>query len=344
MNSLSGGAIRWLVFCWVFVMGVGSASSQVILKEDFESGGADLPVPTTAPPFRVNDSGFPVTYRTTDHPFSSGSQYGYVNDNLSAPSPGNATRFMSTDAADTDQIAGLIGGQVTTLSFEFWESAIDNAALNNPGLGFGYYGNGVDLNAAGRNYRAFLRDGMLNPDFVVDGLEVAYTREVVQTIYMLCNDTANAVVNYRDGRNLAANQADVWIQEASGDPVYAFSVANQHEGLPNRGIGFRTFSFDVEEIYLNNILLNTGASFDRSAFETEGVSGDFDSDNDVDGRDFLAWQRGESPDPLSASDLSDWQDNYGFGPLAATTAVPEPSVVAMLLPGLLLWRKRMSCS
>ena len=339
MNSLSSGAIRWLVFCWVFVMGVGSASSQVILKEDFESGGADLPVPTTAPPWRVNDSGFPMTYRTTDHPFSSGSQYGYLNDNVSA-APGNGTRFMSTDALDTDQIAGLIGGQVTTLSFEFWEPLTDNATLGQPGIGFGYNGAGVDLNAAGRNYRAFLRDGMLNPDALAEGGAVAYTREVVQTIYMVCNDTANAVENYRDGRTLPTNQADVWIQEASGDPVFVFSVFNQHVGLPNRGIGFRTFTLDTEEIYLNNILLITGASFDRSAFETEGVTGDFDGDDDVDGRDFLAWQRGESPNPLSSSDLLDWQGNYGFGPLAATTAVPEPSVVAMLLPVLLLWGKR----
>lgn len=40
-------------------------------------------------------------------------------------------------------------------------------------------------------------------------------------------------------------------------------------------------------------------------------SGDFDEDGDVDGRDFLAWQRGQSPDPLSPTDLASWQTNYG---------------------------------
>ena len=62
--------------------------------------------------------------------------------------------------------------------------------------------------------------------------------------------------------------------------------------------------------------------------------GDFDEDGDVDGRDFLAWQRGESPDPLSAGDLEDWQTNYGTGGLTATTAVPEPA--SLVLVGLAL--------
>jgi hypothetical protein len=50
-------------------------------------------------------------------------------------------------------------------------------------------------------------------------------------------------------------------------------------------------------------------------------AGDFDNDGNVDGRDFLIWQRNPS-----IGNLSDWQGNYGAGPLtAANTAVPEPS-------------------
>ena len=52
--------------------------------------------------------------------------------------------------------------------------------------------------------------------------------------------------------------------------------------------------------------------------------GDFDFDGDVDGRDFLVWQRGGSTTALSASDLADWQANYGVGPLASSASVPEP--------------------
>ena len=56
--------------------------------------------------------------------------------------------------------------------------------------------------------------------------------------------------------------------------------------------------------------------------------GDFDGDGDVDGRDFLAWQRGESSDPFSSTDLAEWQANFGMplGDLSETVAqVPEPA-------------------
>ena len=36
-------------------------------------------------------------------------------------------------------------------------------------------------------------------------------------------------------------------------------------------------------------------------------AGDFDFDGTVDGFDFLSWQRGGSADPLSQSDLADWE-------------------------------------
>jgi prepilin-type N-terminal cleavage/methylation domain-containing protein len=64
---------------------------------------------------------------------------------------------------------------------------------------------------------------------------------------------------------------------------------------------------------------------------------DFDDDGDVDGFDFLKWQRGESPDPLSADDLDEWQTNFGnvaSAVTAASTGVPEPTSLAMLLLGL----------
>jgi hypothetical protein len=54
-------------------------------------------------------------------------------------------------------------------------------------------------------------------------------------------------------------------------------------------------------------------------------AGDFDFDDDVDGYDFLIWQRGGSPNSLSTSDLADWQANYGVSPLVASIAVPEPA-------------------
>ena len=70
-----------------------------------------------------------------------------------------------------------------------------------------------------------------------------------------------------------------------------------------------------------------------------GVPGDFDGDTDVDGRDFLEWQRGNSPNgtpggPVSAADLATWQGAYNGGALSAVT-VPEPSSALLLVLGLL---------
>jgi len=67
------------------------------------------------------------------------------------------------------------------------------------------------------------------------------------------------------------------------------------------------------------------------------VSGDFDGDNDVDGHDFLTWQRGESPDPLSALDLAAWRSNFGSGNSLVTTAavVPEPSTRGLFILGVM---------
>ncbi len=69
-----------------------------------------------------------------------------------------------------------------------------------------------------------------------------------------------------------------------------------------------------------------------------GLPGDFDLDGDVDGRDFLVWQRGGSPNPLGAADLAAWQTNYG-APLAAIfTAVPEPGSLMLVSAVIMILR------
>ncbi len=57
------------------------------------------------------------------------------------------------------------------------------------------------------------------------------------------------------------------------------------------------------------------------------AEGNFDGDvpNDVDGNDFLTWQRGNSPTPGSSADLATWQSNYGRK-AQLTNAVLEQTV------------------
>jgi hypothetical protein len=62
-----------------------------------------------------------------------------------------------------------------------------------------------------------------------------------------------------------------------------------------------------------------------------GIPGDFDGDNDVDGADFLKWQR----DDGSAAGLAAWEANYPTTQVVAASAVPEPATGLLLLLGVL---------
>ncbi len=92
-----------------------------------------------------------------------------------------------------------------------------------------------------------------------------------------------------------------------------------------------TLNFSDEDLPgaagLGAMTLTLSGIVEAAAVET----GDFDGDGDIDGRDFLAWQRGESFDPFSSSDLELWQGEYNAPPVVASVAVPEPSSVLCLL-------------
>ena len=86
----------------------------------------------------------------------------------------------------------------------------------------------------------------------------------------------------------------------------------------------------------------SSSSTEFGRFDLQVTStGDFDSDGIIDGLDFLAWQRGESPNPFSSEDLEVWSMNYGTnGTLTAVASVPEPTAsglfIAACCSGLLL--------
>ena len=56
-----------------------------------------------------------------------------------------------------------------------------------------------------------------------------------------------------------------------------------------------------------------------------GIDGDFDGDDDVDGHDFLVWQRGSAPGGMIPANLQLWRDNFGAASSVAASAVPEPT-------------------
>ncbi len=64
--------------------------------------------------------------------------------------------------------------------------------------------------------------------------------------------------------------------------------------------------------------------------------GDFDTDGDVDGADFLFWQRNRA-----VGDLSAWEANFGnTSAFAAAASIPEPSSLLFMAASLLLMTGR----
>lgn len=84
----------------------------------------------------------------------------------------------------------------------------------------------------------------------------------------------------------------------------------------------------------------------RLADNTEGLAiwsanltviptGDYDGDGDVDGNDFLRWQRGQSPNSLGLLDLAVWQVRFGTNvPPEDLNIAPVPEPSAFLLLGM----------
>src|SRR5690606_15049419 len=73
--------------------------------------------------------------------------------------------------------------------------------------------------------------------------------------------------------------------------------------------------------------------------EVEVTPGDFDADGDVDGSDFLIWQR-----DTTVGDLGDWEANFGTMMAAgqgSLRSVPEPASLMLLCIGWMgLWSVR----
>jgi hypothetical protein len=86
-----------------------------------------------------------------------------------------------------------------------------------------------------------------------------------------------------------------------------------HVDLPSLAPGL---TWNTAELYISGVL----------GVDASNVPGDFDLDGDVDGRDFLMWQRNPT-----IGNLADWQANYGAGSLSASTAVPEPAALQLIL-------------
>jgi hypothetical protein len=90
------------------------------------------------------------------------------------------------------------------------------------------------------------------------------------------------------------------------------------------------------DIYISRMQITAATAVGRA---------DFDSDGDVDGADFLRWQRGlgaaagaalgqgdsNADGDVDAADLADWIAQFGTSAVTPASAIPEPACVTMVI-------------
>jgi hypothetical protein len=260
----------------LFVVPASQSQAARLFGDTFESGAATTNV--GAPwGFIANVGAGTTTYQTASNPFASGPFGGTTYADVTDSSASNGQiRLLSNTFADTSLSTNLTG-QVSTYSFDFDDvGGLAGEPTASQGLIAGYYRAQAnpDLNGAGRSYGVFLHTNASSQGTVTFTGNatpvVAYTPNTANTLFMLVNDSASTVTNYAaSGHDLLAGNEDVWVANGSGTPTYLFTVPKVNTATPTiGGAGFRTFTGDIEHFQVDNVLVASGATFDRSSLVT----------------------------------------------------------------------------
>jgi len=120
----------------------------------------------------------------------------------------------------------------------------------------------------------------------------------------------------------------------NGVPIEGL-VTDEAFTVVDRGGANLTGYFEDGSLFNFQLQESSGRIFDAFSADTlltvtvvegDSLAGDFNTDGKVNGLDFLQWQRGESPYPLSNTDRILWESTYGANsPPEASATVPEPT-------------------
>jgi hypothetical protein len=177
-------------------------------------------------------------------------------------------------------------------------------------------------------------------------------------------------ISYDNGTNLSnANQAliddefNTWNGGLAADAADFVSTSTAGVDGPRQSDGSLP-RLDFMQLAEGSNLIDAGVNVgqpyygtapDLGAFESRPADADFDRDGDVDGGDFLLWQRGlgstqqidyalgdaDGNGVVNAADLAVWRGQFGRGGSLAAAAVPEPGCAAMVVAAMawMGWRR-----
>jgi hypothetical protein len=116
------------------------------------------------------------------------------------------------------------------------------------------------------------------------------------------------------------------------------AIGDQGINIGRRADGQRNFFGSIDDVRIYAAALSQESVQSLAS----ALTGDFDQNGAADGTDFLLWQRGVSPTPLSSQDLAAWAANYGgsSSSSAAASRVPEPNTATLLTLVLTIFRQR----
>jgi hypothetical protein len=185
-------------------------------------------------------------------------------------------------------------------------------------------------------------------DIFDDGRVSSRTKGLISTL----PSTTDGMHTYRIAQAPGSDEYNIWVD---GELIGLFNATDT--GIGVGGSHWWSDGGSTSGNYLLDYIRFSPDGF--SPFDPPSPSGDFDEDGDVDGRDFLIWQRGagssgmpgmmlnqgdaNSDGTVNSQDLEIWHQQFGsVESSSALTQVPEPSgrVALLSLGGLLLVTNR----
>lgn len=129
-----------------------------------------------------------------------------------------------------------------------------------------------------------------------------------------------------------------------------------------QGVATGSIYLGVSDGPVSNMSGASGGEIDLMVVAQQPLAADFNSSGDVDGADFLIWQKGygitsgamraqgdaTGDGQVNAADLETWQDQFGTTPsVAASHSVPEPTALGLIACGTIAglagaWRSRVA--